>query len=427
MRKKNKNQWHHFGRWIEPVLSSTFWLEFELKDLGFDFFGDIRVLKGNYYLLKDDLDKTVGFVEDKMNDNIKWFDSFFQICDEKIERVLYYKENKDLSQFLRTTTELLNCSMVVELLDYGLERYIEKVSKKTNVTVSDVLSQIKPCRKTLIMQYQEELEDLKKENISSFIKKYKWVGTHVFMGEPLTSDKVNKELSEIKSRKESNKIKLPKVFDDSINIGSKLAFYRSFIVENADSVIYGYWADVSDLGKKYNLSYDEILLLGHKEIIELNDRGIMSKNFEERKNGFGVVMKNKEMEIVTGDKLEKLMDECQDKIDMVSEFKGMVACKSNKTIKGIVKVIEESKYISRMNKGDILIANETTPDYVIGMKIAGAIITNQGGITSHAAITSREMGIPCIIATKIATKVLKDGDLVEVDANKGVVRIIKKS
>jgi pyruvate,water dikinase len=60
------------------------------------------------------------------------------------------------------------------------------------------------------------------------------------------------------------------------------------------------------------------------------------------------------------------------------------------------------------------------------MKIAGAIITNQGGITSHAAITSREMKIPCIIGTKIATKVLKDGDLVEVDANRGVVKIIKR-
>ena len=58
---------------------------------------------------------------------------------------------------------------------------------------------------------------------------------------------------------------------------------------------------------------------------------------------------------------------------------------------------------------------------------AGAIVTNQGGITSHAAIVSRELNIPCIIGTKIATKVLRDGDLVEVDANKGVVKIIKKS
>jgi len=419
------NKWYHFGRWIEPVLSSTFWLEFELKDLGFDFFGDIRVLNGNYYLLKKDLDKTVEFVKDKMENDIKWFDRFFVVCDKKIEKVLYYKKHKNLSKFLKTVTELLNCSMVIELLDYGLERYIEKISKKTGIAVSDVLAQIKPYKKTLLTQYHEELRELKKKNIGAFVKKYKWVGTHVFMGEPLNIEKVNKELSENKRERRENVAQLSKEFEDSINIGSKLAFYRSFIVENADSVIYDYWTVVAELGKRYNLSYDEVLLLGHKEVIKLNDSGILPKDFKERKKGFGVVLENKEMRIVVGQELEKMLQECQDKIDEVLELKGMVACKGG-IIKGTVKIIEESKYISKIKKEDILVANETTPDYIIGMKTARAIITNQGGITSHAAITSRELNIPCIIGTKIATKVLKDGDLVEVDAEKGIVRIINK-
>ena len=61
------------------------------------------------------------------------------------------------------------------------------------------------------------------------------------------------------------------------------------------------------------------------------------------------------------------------------------------------------------------------------MKKAGAIVTDEGGITSHAAVISREMGKPCIIGTRNATKVFKDGDLVEVDANKGYVKILKKA
>jgi len=56
------------------------------------------------------------------------------------------------------------------------------------------------------------------------------------------------------------------------------------------------------------------------------------------------------------------------------------------------------------------------------MKKAGAIVTDEGGITCHAAIVSRELGIPCVVGTKIVTKVFKDGDLVEVDANKGLVK-----
>jgi len=75
-----------------------------------------------------------------------------------------------------------------------------------------------------------------------------------------------------------------------------------------------------------------------------------------------------------------------------------------------------------MRPGDILVSHMTDPEIVVAMKKAGAIITDMGGITCHAAIVSRELGIPCVIGTKIATKVFKDGDEVEVDATKGVVR-----
>lgn len=70
----------------------------------------------------------------------------------------------------------------------------------------------------------------------------------------------------------------------------------------------------------------------------------------------------------------------------------------------------------------ILVAVTTHPDYVPAMRKAVAIITDEGGITSHAAIVSREFCIPCIVGTKMATKILNDGDLVEVDANNGVVK-----
>ena len=68
----------------------------------------------------------------------------------------------------------------------------------------------------------------------------------------------------------------------------------------------------------------------------------------------------------------------------------------------------------------------TTPDLMPTIKQAKAIITDEGGLTCHAAIISRELGIPCIIGTKIATKVLKNGDLVEVDAEKGILKILKR-
>ena len=95
-------------------------------------------------------------------------------------------------------------------------------------------------------------------------------------------------------------------------------------------------------------------------------------------------------------------------------------------VKGRVKIIKRKEQITEVQKGDIIVSPMTTPDFVPAMKKAGGIITDEGGITCHVAITSRELGIPCIIGTKFATQVLHDGDLVEVDADKGVVRIIKR-
>ena len=104
----------------------------------------------------------------------------------------------------------------------------------------------------------------------------------------------------------------------------------------------------------------------------------------------------------------------------VKELRGEVGCPG--FAKGKVKVIIRAQDMDKMEEGDILVSIATDPDIVPAMKKASAIITEQGGVTSHAAIVSRELGIPCVIGTKIATKVLKDGDEVEVDANKGIVK-----
>jgi phosphoenolpyruvate synthase/pyruvate phosphate dikinase len=95
--------------------------------------------------------------------------------------------------------------------------------------------------------------------------------------------------------------------------------------------------------------------------------------------------------------------------------------------KGRVKIVFTYKDFSKVKPGDILVTQMTRPEFVPILKKVSAIITDEGGITCHAAIVSRELNIPCIIATQIATKVLKDGNLVEVDAEKGVVKILERT
>jgi len=94
--------------------------------------------------------------------------------------------------------------------------------------------------------------------------------------------------------------------------------------------------------------------------------------------------------------------------------------------RGVARLMLGQKDFKRFHNGDILIAPNTRPEYVPIMKIAGAIVTEEGGITSHAAIVSRELKIPAVVGVQGILDAVKDGDWVEVDAGRGVVRKIKK-
>jgi len=88
---------------------------------------------------------------------------------------------------------------------------------------------------------------------------------------------------------------------------------------------------------------------------------------------------------------------------------------------GPVKIIERYEDLPKIKKGDILVTKMTNPDMVVTMQKCAGIVTDEGGATAHAAIVSREIGIPCVVGTKEATKRLKDGQMVTVDGSNGVV------
>ena len=88
---------------------------------------------------------------------------------------------------------------------------------------------------------------------------------------------------------------------------------------------------------------------------------------------------------------------------------------------GPVRIIRDASEISRVKKGDVLVTEMTSPDFVPAMKRAVAIVTNSGGSTCHAAIVSRELGVPCIVGTRTATTTLREDQVITVDAKRGVV------
>ncbi|MDO8566190.1 MAG: PEP/pyruvate-binding domain-containing protein [Candidatus Moranbacteria bacterium] len=101
-------------------------------------------------------------------------------------------------------------------------------------------------------------------------------------------------------------------------------------------------------------------------------------------------------------------------------------CASSGKARGVARILKSPAENASVKSGDILISYATTVDYLSAMKNAAAIVTETGGLTCHAAVVSREFGIPCIVGLKNAMSDFRDGDLVEVDADNGVVKILTK-
>jgi len=102
-----------------------------------------------------------------------------------------------------------------------------------------------------------------------------------------------------------------------------------------------------------------------------------------------------------------------------------MAGKMAKEINGVVRVVLDEKDFSKFKKGEILVTDETDASFLPLMKKAKAFITDEGGILCHAAIVAREMKKPCVVGTKIASRVLKNGDWLEID-EKGEVRVLRR-
>lgn len=114
----------------------------------------------------------------------------------------------------------------------------------------------------------------------------------------------------------------------------------------------------------------------------------------------------------------------EEDLENVSEFHGTTACPG--IAKGTAKIVNDASDMPKMEYGDILVSVSTTPNIVAAMKKASAIITDEGGLTCHAAIVSRELDTPCVVGLKNVSKILKDGDMVEVDADNGIIKKLNK-
>ncbi len=181
--------------------------------------------------------------------------------------------------------------------------------------------------------------------------------------------------------------------------------------------------------KEYGLSYNQVIELRLQElfgILEKNSvpKGLVEKLNDRVKDCYFLLEKGK-TSIIEGRELQEFYEKNKHLImDYSNLDRVQGVCAFSGKIRGKAKIVLTEKDISKVEKGDVLIAPGTQPSFVPAMENCSAIVTNDGGLLCHAAIVSRELKIPCVVGTKYATKVFKDNDLIEVDAEKGIVKKI---
>ncbi|MBI2334813.1 hypothetical protein HYU96_03340 [Candidatus Daviesbacteria bacterium] len=280
------------------------------------------------------------------------------------------------------------------------------------------------------LSYIQEADNflLETKDIDGFIKKYYWIDNNYSHTKVLSKEDVEKRLSSIKpvqlSKENSQNIELNSESKRLVQLLKNFATYQDDRKRNI--LIYLHYLEMllKEVGKRANIPLGAMRDTFPSEIKDILDGKIDEEFINNRREKCFVVWEEKsgKPSILIGEETKEWEEILIPQVNSSPVIKGN--CASKGKITGKVRVLLNASENDTLEGGEVLVTFMTSPDFMSAVRRCSAIITNLGGITSHAAIISRELGIPCIVGTKNATEILKTGDMVEVDANKGIVRII---
>src|SRR3989344_4484833 len=457
-----KAEWVVLGRWVQPTLSGCFWTHWHESANAQKILPDytpsqLVFLDGHTLVLKKDQEVVNRIIAEsyKQGTLSDLCDRFVRMGQEDEKRHLHLLERSDLSlgeyvaELIDSYREIVGIWTMAILIAIEAEGLAK--SRKLIASDDELLRKMRRFMRTTWLE--EQMQDISRitavaaekgiddkeiqESINAHLKKFAWFGTHHWNGEGYDREKLIADIQGAlkKSVPVSSVGSILSSLDENDSLWRIIAlctYWRTHCAEVTSRVVFLSRDKMTDLARKWGMTYEEFTYLSAPVIIKIIhsgvDRPTLPANYDERRTAYGCYLNDGVEQVVTGEKLQEMIRTLvkTESVGSVSEFKGVIASKGAPE-QGRARIILSPRDFGRFQTGDILVVPEPTPDFVPLMKIAAAIVTEVGGITSHAAIVSRELKKPCIIGTKIATQVLKDGDMVEVDADSGIVRIIKRA
>lgn len=300
------------------------------------------------------------------------------------------------------------------------------------------------------------LEELKElfpeiyEAIQKHQQRFFWVQVNYKYTDPVTVEKfletiretvVNLNLVQIRAKIERLENYAQNLREEKQKIYNQLKINQTDRKSAALISLNGYWHDarkqanlvgnftanefLARIGRKYQYPQEELQFTLPQEVKKLFageklDRNLLQRRMQSSVHIIGAKLAEYILEEEEARQIVEMTQRPRE--EKLTDLRGTPA--SYGIAQGKVRIIHNPKK-QDIEEGEILVTSMTRPDFAPLMKKAAAIITEEGGITSHAAIISRELEKPCIVGTRIASQVLKDGDEVEVNANHGLIKILK--
>jgi len=415
----------------------------------------------------------------------KYKDNFYKICDKirgtKLKKIL----DKDLAKlyhdFKEAYLEEYAMPLLTDTVGYFCEIEIQKrlkkfTKKKKKREFNRYLSMLTaPTENSFIGEEKDELmkiankvidnkslRDLFKKDSSIILKKlpkaikreiqkhakkYFWIQNnylrsivldeihfveriknHIKDPEKVKQNLKNRKIKfrEAAENKEKlmQELKVPYEFKEMIKIVDEHAYWQD--MRKRANLVADHWITLflEEISRRKKILFETLYFITPEEIeMILSEKQVDWKEIELRKKVNATVFTPQKA--ITYNYSDALLLEkeinSQITISGITDIYGTTANVGK--VVGKARILMSPSDFKKLVKGDILVTSMTRPEFVPILSKVSAIVTDEGGLTCHAAIISREMDIPCIVGTKIATKILKDGDLVEVNANHGVVKI----
>ncbi len=281
---------------------------------------------------------------------------------------------------------------------------------------------------------QESYELATTDDLLSHVKKYEWIFSRYGKDNPYTLEQAENNLAEINKEEFLKKYhdgkkevknaiaRAKKILKNNayfVDLMQFIVYYRTQRTDIINRVSYEFMPMLKNEAQKLGLTYEEILHCSHYEIPHMVPSYDIIRG---RIIDHAGILEDGVERLVFGAESQKIREFLQEDFIEVKKLQGRSAY--NGIVRGKARLVFNRGDFEKIQEGDILVTSMTTPDFIPIMKKAAAFVTDEGGITCHAAIMSREMKKPCVIGTKIATQILKDGMEIEVDADEGVVRML---